>query len=149
MTANQDGRFRKDMKMRTLLKVVAVSSALLVAAQAVPAAARDHHNGDDMLAAGIAGLAAGVIAGAIVSGSQDNGPREVQTYDDTPPPPRYRERPVYYQGGDDGYRPASYNSVRPWSRDWYRICGDRYDSFDPQTGTYIDAYGDERFCKVR
>lgn len=133
--------------MRTFLKVVAVSSALLVAAQAVPAAARDHGNNDDMLAVGIAGLAAGVIAGAIVSGSQDNGPREVQTYDDAP---HYRERPAYYNnGGDYGYRPASYQRVRPWSAAWYQACEDRYDSFDPQTGTYIDGYGNERFCKVR
>ncbi len=132
--------------MRTFLKVVAVSSALLVAAQAVPAAAHDRHHGDDMLAVGIAGLAAGVIAGAIVSGSQDNGPREVQTYDE---PPRYRERAVYDNSGDDGYRPASYQRVRPWSPAWYQICEDRYDSFDPQTGTYIDGYGNERFCKVR
>ncbi len=80
--------------MRTFLKVVAVSSALLVAAQAVPAAAGDRH-GDDMLAAGVAGLAAGVIAGAIVSGSND-GPREVQTYEEVP---QYRQRPVYYSGG--------------------------------------------------
>ena len=132
--------------MRTFLKVVAVSSALLIAAQAVPAAARDHGNNDDMLAVGIAGLAAGVIAGAIVSGSQDNGPREVQTYEE---PPHYRQRPVYYNNGDDGYRPASYQRVRPWSAAWYQICEDRYDSFDPQTGTYVDGYGNERFCKVR
>ncbi len=94
--------------MRTFLKVVAVSSALLVAAQAVPAAAGDRH-GDDMLAAGVAGLAAGVIAGAIVSGSND-GPREVQTYEEVP---QYRQRPVYYSGGDYGYRPVRQNRIQP------------------------------------
>ncbi|MCD2178245.1 BA14K family protein [Rhizobium sp. C1] len=130
--------------MRTFLKVVAVSSALLVAAQAVPAAAGDRH-GDDMLAAGVAGLAAGVIAGAIVSGSND-GPREVQTYEEVP---QYRQRPVYYSGGDYGYRPVRQNRIQPWTRDWYQLCEDRYDSFDPQTGTYIDGYGNERFCKIR
>ncbi|HZG29577.1 BA14K-like protein [Ensifer adhaerens] len=133
--------------MRTFLKVLAVSSALLVAAQAVPASAGDwghRNNGDDMLAAGVAGLAAGVIAGAIVSGSQ--GPREVQTYEDVP---QYRQRPVYDNGGDYGYRPARYNRIQPWTRDWYQLCEDRYDSFDPQSGTYIDGYGNERFCKIR
>jgi hypothetical protein len=136
--------------MRTFLKVFAVSGALLVAAQAGTASARDwgHRNDDGALvAAGIAGLAAGVIAGAIVSNS-DNGPREVRTYDD--PAPVYRQRPVYDNGGSYGYRPVNYyHRVQPWSREWYRACEDRYDSFDPRTGTYLDGEGDEHFCRVR
>lgn len=136
--------------MRTLLKIVAVSGALLVAAQAGTASARDwgHRNNDDgLVAAGIAGLAAGVIAGAIVSNS-DRGPRDVQVYDD-PPPPVYRPRPVY-DGGDYGYRPANYyRPVQPWSREWYRRCEAHYETFDPNSGTYVDDYGNEHFCRVR
>lgn len=137
--------------MRRFLKVVAVSGALLVAAQAGTASARDwgHRDNDDgLLAAGIAGIAAGVIAGAIVSNS-DNGPREVETYDE-PPPPVYRSRPVYDSGREYGYRPANYyRPVQPWSREWVRRCEDRYDSFDPESGTYVDDYGNQHFCRIR
>lgn len=142
--------------MSKFIKVLAVSSALLVLAQAGAASAgewRHRDSGDDMLAVGIAGLAAGVIAGAIVSGS-NNGPRDVQVYDNPPPPrfnepPVYRERPVYDNGYDRSYRPANYYRPRAWSREWYRYCSSHYDSFDPQTGTYVDDAGDEHFCRAR
>lgn len=143
--------------MRTFFKVVAVSSALLVAANVGAASARDWGHGredrsGDLLAAGVMGLAAGVIAGAIVSSQPSNdGPRYVPD----PPAPDYPDRaPRYsdrggYDGGDYAYRPANYNRVRPWTRDWYRYCEDRYDSFDPDTGTYIGGDGAEHFCRVR
>ncbi len=105
--------------MRTFSEGFAVSSALLVAAQAVPAAAATAMATICSLPA--CGLAAGVIAGAIVSGSND-GPREVQTYEEVP---QYRQRPVYYSGGDYGYRPVRQNRIQPWTRDWYQLCEDR------------------------
>lgn len=140
--------------MRTFFKVVAVSSALLVAANAGAASARDWGHGQDrsgdLLAAGVMGLAAGVIAGAIVSGQPSNdGPRYVPD----PPAPDYPDRaPRYsdrgsYDGGYDAYRPANYSRIQPWTRDWYRYCEDRYDSFDPDTGTFIGRDGSEHFCR--
>ncbi len=73
-------------------------------------AAGDRH-GDDMLAAGVAGLAAGVIAGAIVS-ARMMGLAKCR------PMKRFRSiasAPVYYSGGDYGYRPVRQNRIQPWT----------------------------------
>ena len=36
--------------------------------------------------------------------------------------------------------------LEPWSPEWFRYCGDRYRSFNPDTGTFVGYDGDEHFC---
>ncbi len=40
-------------------------------------------------------------------------------------------------------------SYEAWSREWYRWCSNRYQSFKPSTGTYTTRNGEERFCVVQ
>ena len=37
-------------------------------------------------------------------------------------------------------------ALEPWSPEWFRYCGDRYRSFDPDTGTFIGYDGEAHFC---
>ena len=37
-------------------------------------------------------------------------------------------------------------SLEPWSPEWFRYCGDRYGSFNPDTGTYLGYDGLNHFC---
>lgn len=123
-------------------------------AATVPAQAHDHwrrhyrhHDSGDAVAAGIAGLALGAIAGSVLS--QPRHPDRV--YIDPPryaPPPRYHYReyrpaPVYR--GRVTYR----YEIEPWSREWYRACDARYRSFDPGSGTFMGYDGRRHFCTIR
>lgn len=130
--------------MNKVSKIIAVSCAAGIAAFSMAGSASAHewhrHNGGgDAVAAGIAGLAVGVLAGAALA---------------SPPPPRH-----YYYVPQDDYRPAprvyyrsSYvrpvyrGSLQPWTRSWYRYCSDRYRSFDPQSGTFVGYDGETHFC---
>lgn len=139
--------------MNKVSKFVAISCAATFAAFAVTGTAsaqewhRHRHNGGDALAAGVAGLAVGVIAGAALASPPP--PRRYYYEDDgyyaPPPPPRrvyYRQTYVYEQPAPV-YRPA----LAPWSRSWYRYCSSRYRSFDPQSGTFVGYDGREHFCR--
>ncbi len=57
---------------------------------------------------------------------------------------------AYDDGGDDDFGDGSYEQAtylyEPWTRDWYRYCARTYDTFDPNTGTYLDRWGTEQFC---
>jgi hypothetical protein len=132
---------RKEKAMNRVSKIIAITTAAAIGGLSMvgSASARDwdHHRRDngDAVAAGIAGLAAGVIAGAILS---DPGPRRVY---EAPPRYYYRDRqPVryYHRDYDDG--------LQPWTPDWYRYCQDRYRSFDPRSGTFMGYDGQEHFC---
>jgi hypothetical protein len=72
----------------------------MLSATAVTAQARDrHHHGDDVLLGAAAGLAGGLIGGAIVSGAQQ-GPVYVEpeyNYAPPPPPPPVVYRRAYYE----------------------------------------------------
>ena len=132
--------------MKTFAKALVLSAAVaatavvpLATAQADDWHHHHHDNNGNALAAGALGLAAGaIIGGAIAS---DPGPRY---YADPPagyyaPPPRvvyrtYEPAPVYARG------------LRPWTRSWYRYCGERYRSFDPRSGTFIGFDGRSHFC---
>lgn len=110
----------------------------------------NHGNRGDAVAAGILGLAAGaLIVGAL------NQPQPQPSYD-------------YYGDGyyDQGYvvrrsprpRPApvreyyprqvvsSNYALEPWTAEWYRYCQDRYQSFEPRTGTFTGYDGAQHFC---
>ena len=98
-----------------------------------------HHNNNDALVGGLIGLTAGIILMDAM-----NQPRRApvyrapQVYDYPPAPPQPYPRRVVrydYQGG-----------LEPWSRDWYRYCSNRYQSFNPETGTYRGYDGRDHFC---
>jgi hypothetical protein len=73
------------------LVALSVAGALTVAA---PAQARDHHHHNDILPGVAAGLAGGIIGGAIIAGSQRPTYIEPE-YDYAPPPPPVYERTYY------------------------------------------------------
>jgi hypothetical protein len=139
------------MAMNKVSKFIAISCAATVAAFAVAGSAsaqewhRHHRGGGDAFAAGVAGLAVGVIAGAALA-----SPPPRRYYDDDgyyappPPPRRVYYRPAYvYEQPVQVYRPA----LEPWSRSWFRYCSNRYRSFDPQSGTFVGYDGREHFCR--
>jgi hypothetical protein len=87
------------MKKTVSAGLVALSVAGALAATAPAAQARDghgHHRGDDVLLGAAAGIAGGIIGGAIVSGAQRPVYVEPQ-YEYAPPPPRVVYRPAYYE----------------------------------------------------
>ncbi|WP_223217998.1 hypothetical protein [Rhizobium wenxiniae] len=87
------------MKKTVSAGLAALSIAGALAATAPAAEARDrHHHGDDVLIGAAAGLAGGLIGGAIVSGSQRPVYVEPEyDYAPPPPPPRVVYRPAYYE----------------------------------------------------
>ncbi len=87
------------MKKSVSAGLVALSVLGALAATAPAAQARDHHrhHGDDVLIGAAAGLAGGLIGGAIVSGSQRPVYVEPQYEYAPPPPPRVVYRPAYYE----------------------------------------------------
>lgn len=95
-----------------------------------------HHN-NDALAAGILGLAAGaIIIGALSQPQPVYRQRPVTVYDYPPAPRRvYRPEVITYDAG-----------LEPWSREWFRYCTNRYQSFNPETGTYRGYDGKNHFC---
>ncbi|GHC65795.1 BA14K family protein [Limoniibacter endophyticus] len=125
--------------IKTSVLSAAAASMLMVS---LPAAeARDHwhrhhhRGGGDAVAAGVIGLATGAIIGGMVANSG----------------PRYVEERRYYEAPPRYYRPAPrpvYRTYEPWTREWYRYCGNRYRSFNPSTGTFVGYDGIERFCEA-
>ncbi|MDN2579344.1 BA14K family protein [Aquibium sp. ELW1220] len=92
-----------------------------------------HHRQDatgDLVAAGVLGLAIGIIAATAI----DDTPAGYPDTADYPPAP-YGGASVAYGG-----------QIEPWTRDWYRYCAARYQSFDPQTGTFRGYDGYDHFC---
>lgn len=88
------------MKKTVSAGLVAVSVAAALAATAPSAEARDrhHHRGDDVLLGAAAGIAGGLIGGAIVSGSQRPVYVEPEyDYAPPPPPPQVVYRRAYYE----------------------------------------------------
>jgi hypothetical protein len=94
-----------------------------------------HHRQDatgDLVAAGVLGLAVGIIAAAALDGSSSGG-----GYPDASGYP-----PAPYGGASAAYG----GQIEPWTRDWYQYCATRYRSFDPQTGTFRGYDGYDHFC---
>ncbi|AGA64058.1 hypothetical protein B488_00650 [Liberibacter crescens BT-1] len=89
-----------------------------------------HHHNNDALVGGIVGFATGMVVGGMIS--------------DRPPPPPPRRVYVYEQPQPPiiVYR----NRLTPWTDEWRMYCYRRYNSFNENTGTYIDYNGEERFC---
>jgi hypothetical protein len=124
------------------IRPIAAALALTIGAASLVGTAearhRHHHggNGAGIAAAGIFGLAAGALVGSALA-----QPRYYDYYEPAPvyvapppPPVVYQPSQVYYQ------RPS------PWTPAWYQYCGQRYGSFNPQTGYFLGYDGDYHFC---
>lgn len=129
--------------IRSLISLAAVAAILLVPLGVANARDWHHrHHGNDALALGVLGLAAGAIIGGAIASD-----RAAPVYDapqPAPPPADYyppAPEAVYVQA--PAYAPAP---IRPWTRDWYAYCADTYGSFDPARGTYVGYDGEEHFC---
>ena len=93
-----------------------------------------HHRHDatgDLVAAGVLGLAIGIIAATAIDGASNNAYPDTSYY-----PPAPHGGPSYAYGGQ----------IEPWTQDWYRYCSTRYRSFDPRTGTFRGYDGYDHFC---
>lgn len=138
--------------MNKVSKFFAISCAVGITAFSIAGSAsagewrHRHHGGGDALAAGVAGLAVGMIAGAAIASPPQpryyEYDRPVRYYE---PPPRYYYRPaprVYYRPA-----PVVYDTgLRPWTRSWYNYCANRYRTFDARSGTFVGYDGREHFC---
>lgn len=154
--------------MNRLLKSAVLSLAIgaTVLSSVVPASAggwdrpRHHHNGGEAAALGIIGLAAGVIVGSAIADSNSRPSRVYEPYDADPyrraPQPRYYddEDEGYYPSAPRAYQPRAYQSrvvpvrqaLEPWTPAWYDYCGNRYRTFDANSGTYVGYDGGRHFC---
>lgn len=143
-----------------LLAAAALSVALVAATPASADWRRPYHrhyhgpvhHGDEALALGLFGLAAGAIAGAAIAGASE--PRYVRrgyVYPDYPvrvgPPPDLAYDTDAYPPAPAGrsYGQRQYG-LTPWSPEWYRYCANRYRSFNPRSGTYIGYDNQAHFC---
>lgn len=97
---------------------------------------RHHSDGNDLVVAGILGLAAGALAVGLTAQPE---PVYVNPYrQPRPRPVRDYPETVYL----DDYA----GNYEPWSSEWYDYCADRYRSFNPRTGTFRGYDGAEHFC---
>lgn len=94
-------------------------------------------DGDDLLVAGILGLAVGAIAAGVLTQQNSPAPRYIDPPQPMPPHPGY------------GYGSTAYQVPEPWTAEWYRACGMRYRSFDPRSGTFMGYDGKRHFCVIR
>ncbi len=162
--------------MNTFLKTIVLTTAVAATTlSTIPSAsAGDRHrhhrhhersggiSAGELAAIGVFGLAAGAIASSIVTapppprGGQLLGPVDGyggpaydepdyrgeygrDYYPDAPEPrrPRHNDRRYSQRGG-----------LEPWSREWFEYCDDRYNTFNPRTGTYRGYDGRDHFCSA-
>ncbi len=95
------------------------------------------------------GLAVGAIAAGALSDPIPYRPVYDEPIYDEPiyrdPQPRPRpHRPYYAEPSVVYYQDQA--ALEPWSPEWFRYCGDRYRTFNPDTGTFIGYDGAEHFC---
>lgn len=152
--------------VKSAILSVAVVATTLTALPAANAGDRWRHHDDrrhpigrpsgdaGLLAAGILGLAAGaIIVGAMnepeyrepvyrdpINPHRQPRPRPDRNYFPDAPDDDYIEPGVVY--ANRGYT----RSVEPWTREWFRYCGQRYRTFDRDSGTFMGYDGREHFC---
>ena len=175
--------FTKSTAKKAIALTLAASFALTTALPVTSAEAghRKHkrHNGGELLAAGIVGLALGAI---IVDHSNKRKRRHTYSHTYVQPQPDYQ--PYYdsnyrnYDGYDNGYddyrvrRPlpgssgnnGTYTnelprviryedeyraSYEPWTPEWQSWCRNKYRSFKPSNGTFRGYDGKNHFCVVK
>ena len=128
--------------MKRFLKITVLSAAVAVTVLTALAPAEAHdrwrhrHDGGAIVAAGVVGLALGAIAAGALSEPE---PVYRPVYDERRPVARPRPVRPYAET-------IRYQSLEPWSPDWFRYCEDRYRTFDPRTGTFVGYDGQEHFC---
>ena len=144
--------------MNRLLKTTILSAAVAATALAPLSAnagerwhrynGRHHgsHQSDDLLAAGIIGLAVGALAvAATTQPAYGSGYNDRYVYDRPYPARRYypaaQEPDVVYLD--------EVGAMEPWTREWYDYCSDRYATFNPRTGTFNGYDGLRHFCVAR
>jgi hypothetical protein len=44
--------------------------------------------------------------------------------------------------------PVYYQPLQPWTPAWYQACSSKYKSFNPNTGTWTDKYGQQHMCQI-
>lgn len=106
-----------------------------------------HRNRDISIVAGIAGLAIGAMIAD--SYAKRHAADDDDGYDDDPSYDRDYYPPAPARNPDVVYAPRHAGAVEPWSRQWYRYCENRYQTFDPQTGTFMGNDGHRHFCNAR
>lgn len=132
-----------------------------------------YHNGRWVAAGVLGGLAAGVIVGSALAEPEPDviyeRPRRV-VVDEGPvyDAPEYVGPVDEYDGQDDRYvrqdnrvnqdyypdRPqrrqqndyAARGTIEPWTAEWRAYCSQRYQSFNPRTGTYRGYDSQNHFC---
>lgn len=115
--------------MRIMSPLAAVALFISSATYSAPASA----DAGDALVGGAVGFAVGTIFGnATARPRYYYRPAPVYV---APPPPVivYRPAPVYY-------------TPEPWTPEWYAYCGQRFDSFDARSGTYLGYDGYRHMC---
>ncbi len=157
-----------------ILKPLALSAVIAMAALAAPTKAKAG-DGGDIIAGAIIGITAGAILGSIAHDSHHRSyyepryrprhyRRPVRVYEERV----YYEEPEYieddydvpaYAYDNDGYdappprrryrnaRRVSYGAPREGSKAWYRYCANKFRSFDARSGTYQPYEGPRRRCR--
>lgn len=87
-----------------------------------------HHRGGNALAAGVLGFGAGALVGGALARP-------------------YYAQPVYVAPAPVYVAPAPVVVYQAWTPDWYSYCGQRYRSFNRQTGYYLGYDGGYHFCR--
>jgi hypothetical protein len=131
-------------------QLIAAALAVAVGAMAFagPAEARyrHHHRGGDAAVLGLFGFAAGAVLGSALS--QPRYPayyyyQPEPVYVAPPPPPVvYQPAPAYVTAPQPVYA-----QPEPWTDAWFAYCEDRYQSFNPQNGTFLGYDGRHHFCQ--
>ncbi len=119
-----------------------------------PAATYRDRTGD-VVAAGIFGLAVGAIIASAITHSDQQATIDGNPYrHPRPSPDRDYFGQDYFPSAPQGApqeAPLADSRIapQPWSSEWERWCFDHHRDFDPDTGTYTGANGNEYFCLVR
>ena len=97
---------------------------------------RRHRHDDDDVGAAIAGAIFGIAIGTIIADGYNQSRYA--------PPSR-----TYYGPTDAEYAPppAPDYAPEPFTDDWYAYCTSKYNTFDPQTGTFQPFEGPRKLCK--
>ena len=128
------------LKITILSAAVAATTltALAPPMRATGGTTTDRRDGD-LLAAGVLGLAVGAIAVDALQrpGSLPAGLRraDLRRADISRSAAAAAAAPPLLCRAERGLLPGP-AGLEPWSPEWFRYCGDRYRSFDPDTGTF-------------
>ena len=117
---------------------------------------RRHRHDDDDVGAAVAGAFIGFALGAIIADGYNESryAPPSRTYygpsdDDYVPPRQGYYGPAearYAPAPEPVYAPAPEYKPEPFTDDWYAYCASKYQTFDPQTGTFQPYEGPRKLC---